>query len=53
MRNKYPGTCYRCRKPVDVGEGFFERMKGIGWRVQHVHCCHKARVEKAERQEGL
>jgi len=24
MRNKYKGTCYRCNKLVDVGEGHFE-----------------------------
>jgi predicted metal-binding protein len=38
MRNKFPGTCYQCGKPVAVGEGHFERFKG-GWRVQHVSCC--------------
>lgn len=46
MRNKYPGTCYRCGKPVKAGEGHFERYKG-GWRTQHASCCVKARDEKA------
>lgn len=27
MRNKYPGTCYRCGKPVAAGEGHFEMMR--------------------------
>ena len=37
MRNRYPGKCYKCGKPVEPGEGYFERHKG-GWRVQHVGC---------------
>lgn len=39
MRNRYPGTCYRCRKPVAKGDGHFERLKQTrGWRVQHASC---------------
>lgn len=37
MRNKYPGTCYRCGARVGAGEGHFERFSG-GWRVQHAAC---------------
>lgn len=37
MRNKYPGTCYRCGKRVEVGGGHFERFRGR-WRTQHVEC---------------
>lgn len=37
MRNRYPGTCYRCGERVGVGEGHFERAPG-GWRVQHAIC---------------
>lgn len=37
MRNKYPGTCYRCGKHVAPGEGHFERFNG-GWRTQHATC---------------
>ena len=33
MRNRYPGTCYKCGKSVEPGKGFFERYKGI-WVVQ-------------------
>lgn len=37
MRNKYPGTCYRCGKRVEAGDGHFERFGG-GWRTQHATC---------------
>jgi hypothetical protein len=37
MRNKFPGTCYRCSKPVAAGDGHFERWQG-GWRTQHADC---------------
>lgn len=42
MRNKYPGVCYRCGKPVKAGEGHFEKIRGSSgpkrWRVQHASC---------------
>lgn len=40
MRNKYPGTCYRCSKKVEVGDGHFEKMPHTRnkWRVQHADC---------------
>lgn len=47
MRNKYPGTCYRCGNPVAVGDGHFERH-GRGWRTQHAACAIKHR--NAERK---
>jgi curved DNA-binding protein CbpA len=37
MRNKYPGTCYRCGKRVEAGDGHFERFRGR-WRTQHATC---------------
>lgn len=37
MRNRYPGTCYRCGGRVEVGDGHFERFRG-GWRTQHATC---------------
>ena len=37
MRNRYPGTCYRCGEPVAAGEGHFER-NGRAWRTQHADC---------------
>jgi len=46
MRNKFPGICYRCGKPVAPGAGHFERVKGsrpTAWRTQHADCCIKAR----------
>ena len=43
MRNKYPGTCYKCGCYVPVGQGFFEKnhgqFKGGLWRVQCITCC--------------
>ena len=42
MRNKYPGTCYRCGGHVAAGAGHFERFRS-GWRVQHAECAIKHR----------
>ena len=47
MRNKYPGTCYFCWKPVAKGDGHFERHNG-GWRTIHVQCVTRQRTEKQE-----
>lgn len=44
MRNRYPGTCYRCKEHVEVGEGHFERFRG-GWRTQHATCAIAHRGE--------
>ncbi len=57
MRNKFPGTCYRCGKTVEKQAGNFERYKG-GWRVIHAECVLEQRAEKeaAKRQisdEGM
>lgn len=49
MRNKYPGTCYRCHKLVPAGAGHFERHLG-GWRTQHAECAIKAREQKQQRE---
>lgn len=40
MRNRYPGTCYRCGKTVAAYEGHFERspVAGEKWRLQHASC---------------
>ena len=45
MRNKYPGICYRCGKPVAKGDGHFERHNG-GWRTQHATCAIEYRNKK-------
>jgi len=37
MKNKYPGTCYVCRKEVKVGEGYFQRNQGA-WITKHEGC---------------
>lgn len=37
MRNRYPGTCYRCGTTCAPGEGHFERFRGA-WRTQHAKC---------------
>ena len=47
MRNKYPGVCYRCDKPVVPGDGHFEWFKG-GWRTQHASCAIKFRGMPAD-----
>ena len=59
MRNRYPGTCYRCGKRVEKGEGHFELIHkkervpgGPAWRTQHADCCIRAREEKAKEQSA-
>lgn len=42
MRNRYPGSCYRCGGTVVAGDGHFER-NGRGWRTQHASCAIKHR----------
>jgi hypothetical protein len=42
MRNNFGGTCYRCQKWVEPGDGHFERFRG-GWRVQHAICAIECR----------
>jgi hypothetical protein len=48
MRNRHPGTCYRCGKHCAAGDGHFERHNG-GWRVQHAFCAieHRTRATEA------
>jgi len=50
MRNRFPGTCYRCNKPVAVGAGHFERHNR-GWRTQHATCAIEARKAKYTKQQ--
>lgn len=42
MRNRFPGTCYRCGERVEIGAGHFERFQE-GWRTQHAGCAIKHR----------
>ncbi len=51
MRNKYPGTCYRCGKTVETGAGHFERHNG-GWRTQHAGCAISGRQERIREQSS-
>lgn len=51
MRNKYPGICYRCGKPVAAGDGHFERFRG-GWRTQHADCAIQHRGESDPEREA-
>ena len=47
MRNQYPGTCYRCGKTVEAGQGHFERNAGR-WRTQHATCAIEHRRERVK-----
>jgi hypothetical protein len=50
MRNRFPGTCYRCGERVEPNEGHFERVgnrqldklgesiRGKKWLLQHANC---------------
>jgi ribonuclease HI len=42
MRNRYRAVCYKCKKIVEPGKGYFERKNG-GWRVQ---CAEHAKKNK-------
>lgn len=54
MRNKYPGTCYRCGKIVQANAGHFELIPGKQradarkWRFQHADCAIKFRGTQHE-----
>lgn len=48
-RNRFSGTCYRCKGHVAPGEGHFEKvsvmhirrdpsLRGKKWRLQHASC---------------
>lgn len=49
-RNKYPGTCYFCGKPVPAGAGHFERhfdaYHNVQWLIIHSHCVFIQREQK-------
>ena len=51
MRNRYPGTCYRCGDIVAVNDGHFERVPGVGWAVQHADCARAYRGTEVGRSE--
>jgi hypothetical protein len=53
MRNRHPGTCYRCGKLCTAGDGHFERHAG-GWRVQHADCAiaHRATATLSRSSEN-
>jgi len=52
MRNKYPGTCYRCGKRVEAGEGHFERQRGE-WLTQHADCAIAKRGDADGREQAV
>lgn len=52
MRNKFPGSCYRCGVWVNTGAGHFERF-GAGWRVQHATCAISHRGTPDPAREAL
>jgi len=56
MRNRFPGTCYRCGKHCAAGDGYFEKRPYGGWRVQHATCAiehRKERVSLAEKNAAM
>ena len=42
MRNKYSGSCLRCKETVGAGQGHFQKL-GNTWVVQHASCAIKHR----------
>lgn len=53
MRNKHPGYCYYCAKPVEARAGHFERTRPgstAKWRLIHAECVFKQRAEKQKKQ---
>lgn len=51
MRNRFPGTCYRCAQPVAAGAGHFERHAGR-WRTQHAECAIWWRGKQPTREQA-
>ena len=53
MRNKYPGTCYRCSLEVAAGDGHFEKHPSAfgKWRTQHADCAIRWRGKPAPSQD--
>jgi hypothetical protein len=45
VRNRYAGPCKDCGETVPEGAGYFEKQRGGGWKVRHVLCTAKAKVE--------
>lgn len=52
MRNRHPGTCYRCGEHCAAGQGHFERRNG-GWRVQHATCAIENRRLNIEASQAF
>ncbi len=57
MRNRFPGTRYRCNTWCPAGEGHFEKI-GSHFRVQHATCAIEwrgtpdpVRVERQQRRD--
>ena len=50
MRNQYGGRCYRCGLWVEEGTGYFEKVPGADWRVQH---CYTTEVGGRDRKKGV
>ena len=46
MRNRFPGTCYRCGERVEADQGHFEKH-GRSWRVLHADCATRWRGKPA------
>lgn len=38
MKNKYPGTCIRCAREVEAGDGECSKSPSGRWQVQHSRC---------------
>ena len=46
MRNQYPGTCYRCGRYVNKGEGHFELIRHPSFKKWQIHCAECAITNK-------
>lgn len=60
MRNQYAGTCYRCGKRVEPGDGHFEKVRAgepgwpqTKWRTQHADCAIKHRGTNVGKDEPM
>jgi hypothetical protein len=52
-RNRYAGPCKDCGETVAVGEGYFEKQRGGGWRTRHVLCTARKMVERGTPLDAL
>lgn len=55
MRNRFAGRCRECRRLVNPGEGYFEKVMGktYGWNVRCIPCTVKGKAANGVKPEYM